>query len=265
MGGSDSGWVFGVLVGSVRVSRNCWVHDTPGSSWRRRRGCRACAKGTHVVTVNADPVLVEFELLAGEISCPACLVGVLGGWGFARSRSIGGVAGRLRPRRTRCGGCLVTHVLLPVVLLLRRAYLAELVWAALVARAAGCGHRRIAVGLSVPASTVRGWLRRMSGRVEAARTTFLQNAVVVGVDVRIPAWAGSFWLDLVAAVDLAAGSLSARFGLKPSAGRLSLALVASAGSGGRLLSPGWPVAAAACDATPVDPDAGGRGRAASGG
>ena len=88
-----------------------------------------------MVTVSADADSVESRLLAGEISCPGCVVGVLGGWGFARSRSVVGAAGRLRPRRARCRSCRVTHVLLPVVLLLRRAYLAELVWAALSARA----------------------------------------------------------------------------------------------------------------------------------
>jgi len=119
-----------------------------------------------VVTVSADPSSVESRLSAGEMLCPSCLVGALGRWGFARSRSIVGAAGRLRPRRARCRVCRVTHVLLPVVLLLRRAYLAELVWAALQARAGGAGHRRIGVWLSVPSWTVRGWLRRAAGRLE---------------------------------------------------------------------------------------------------
>ena len=144
--------------------------------------------------------------------------------------------------------------MLPVVLLLRRAYLAELVWAALAARAAGAGHRRIGAVLSVPASTVRGWLRRAAGRLEVARTVFLQYAVTAGVDVQIPSSAGSGWGDLVVAVLVAARSLSTRFGLTPGSGGQLWALVAVAGSGGRLLSPGWPAVAAAGGATPVDPD-----------
>jgi hypothetical protein len=47
-----------------------------------------------------------------------------GGWGHARERVVrgeGGIGWRLRPRRSRCGGCGVTHVLLPVRCLLRRA------------------------------------------------------------------------------------------------------------------------------------------------
>ncbi len=218
-------------------------------------GVPCVCERTHVVTVSADPSSVESRLSAGEMLCPSCLVGVLGGWGFARSRSIVGAAGRLRPRRARCRVCRVTHVLLPVVLLLRRAYLAELVWAALQARAGGAGHRRIGVGLSVPSWTVRGWLRRAAGRLEAARTVFLQHAVTAGVDVRIPASGGSGWADLVAAVAVAAGSLSVRFSSGLGSGAPSLALVASVASGGRLLSPGWPVATPAGAATPVDPDA----------
>jgi hypothetical protein len=203
----------------------------PSTSWRTLQGCRACAKGRTLVTVSADSSSVESRLSAGEMLCPSCLVGVLGGWGFARSRSIVGAAGRLQPRRARCRGCLVTHVLLPVVLLLRRAYLAGVVWAAVAARAGGDGHRRIGVGLSVPSSTVRGWLRRAAGRLEAVRTVFLQHAVTAGVDVRIPASQGSAWADLVAAVAVAAGSLSVRFSSGLGSGALSFALVASAGSG----------------------------------
>ncbi len=209
---------------------------------------------THVVTVSADSSVVESRLCAGQMLCPDCVVGVLGGWGFARSRSIVGAAGWLRPRRARCRDRRVTQVLLPVVLLLRRAYLAELVWAALRARVAGAGHRRIGALLSVPPPTVRGWLRRAAGRLEAVRTVFLQYAVAAGVDVQIPPSAGSGWADLVAAVAVAARSLSTRFAGGATSGGPSLALVAVAGSGGRLLSPGWPAATTVGGATPVDPD-----------
>jgi len=112
-----------------------------------------------------------------------------------------------------------------------QGYLAGVVWAAVAARAGGDGHRRIGVGLSVPSSTVRGWLRRAAGRLEAVRTVFLQHAVTAGVDVRIPASQGSAWADLVAAVAVAAGSLSVRFSSGLGSGALSFALVASAGSG----------------------------------
>ena len=53
-----------------------------------------------MVTVELDPVCVEACLSAGEILCPACGVGVLGGWGHARAwLVVGDQAGRVRPRR----------------------------------------------------------------------------------------------------------------------------------------------------------------------
>jgi hypothetical protein len=52
-------------------------------------------------------------------------------------------------------------VLLPVSVLLRRADAATVIGAALLAKAGGAGHRRIAVLLGVPSTTVRGWLRRI--------------------------------------------------------------------------------------------------------
>ena len=71
----------------------------------------------------------------------------------------------------------MTHVLLPVTLLLRRAYVAETMWAALVAKAAGGGHRMIGARFGVPAGTVRGWLRVIEGRAEVVRDWFLGVAV----------------------------------------------------------------------------------------
>ena len=88
-----------------------------------------------MVTVEVDPVRVESRLAAGGIGCPTCGDGVLGGWGYARARRIEGLGDPLRPRRARCRACSVTHVLLPVTVLLRRAYAAERIWAALTARA----------------------------------------------------------------------------------------------------------------------------------
>ena len=88
-----------------------------------------------MVTVEVDPVRVESRLAAGELRCSSCPDGVLARWGFARSRRVVGLADPVRPRRSRCRGCAVTHVLLPVSLLLRRAYAAELIWAVLEAKA----------------------------------------------------------------------------------------------------------------------------------
>lgn len=87
------------------------------------------------MTVEVDLVCVEFRLSAGEIGCPSCRDGVLGGWGYARVRQIEGLSDPVRPRRARCRACAVTHVLLPVTVLLRRAYAAKRIWAALIVRA----------------------------------------------------------------------------------------------------------------------------------
>ena len=92
----------------------------------------------------------------------------------------------MRPRRARCPGCLVTHVLLPVTVLLRRADAVEVIGAALTARVAGLGHRRIAVWLGVPAGTVRGWLRRWGSRLQAVRVHFVLVARLAGVDRAVP-------------------------------------------------------------------------------
>jgi len=76
------------------------------------------------------------------------------------------------PRRARCTGCGATHVLLPVLLLVRRADTAAVIGAGLTAKATGAGHRLIAALLGRPAETVRGWLRRFASRVEPVRTVF---------------------------------------------------------------------------------------------
>ena len=191
-----------------------------------------------MVTVEADQVRVEFRLTDGQLGCPGC-EGVLAPWGWARRRLVRGV-GSLRPRRARCPGCLVTHVLLPVTVLLRRGDAAEVIGAALTARAADLGHRRIAVWLGVPAGTVRGWLRRWGTRLEAVRVHFTVVARLAGVDVAVPKALGSPWRDVLAALGAAAVAVTARFGASGVIGPVTAWQVASASSGGRLLSPGWP-------------------------
>lgn len=193
-----------------------------------------------MVTVEVDLVRVESRLLAGEIGCPTCHDGVLGGWGYARVRQIEGLGDLLRPRRARCRSCAVTHVLLPVTALLRRAYAAERIWTALAARCEGSGHRRIGAGLGVPAATVRGWLRRVGSRLEAIRVWFLGVAVAAGVDVRIPDAAGCPWRDMAAAVATATAAIRFRFGAAGLLGAVTADRVAVAASGGRLLAPAWP-------------------------
>ena len=210
-----------------------------------------------MVTVEVDPVRVESRLAGGELSCPSCPDGVLSGWGFARSRRVVGLVDPVRPRRSRCRGCAATHVLLPVSLLLRRAYTAEVIWAALEAKAAGAGHRVIAGRTGMPACTVRRWLAVMGRRVEAVRQWFIGVAVSVGVDVSIPPVTGTAVGDALATVGAARAAILSRFGAGVVLGAVTAAGVAVACSGGRLLAPGWPAAPGRCGATPVASAAGG--------
>lgn len=191
------------------------------------------------MTVEADQGRVESRLADGRIECPGCST-ALRPWGWARTRGVRGLSGRLRPRRARCPGCLVTHVLLPVTVLLRRADAAEVIGAALVARAGGCGHRPIGARLGVPAATVRGWLRVVAGRLEAARGYLLGVAARAGVDRPVPKALGSPWRDLLAALGAATAALIDRFGSVGVFGPVTAWQVAAACSGGRLLAPGWP-------------------------
>lgn len=130
--------------------------------------------GVHpMLMVDTDAVAVERLLVTGQLACPAC-GGVLAPWGHARWRSLRREEGsvRHRPRRGCCTGCAKTHVLLSRAWLLRRADGVSVIGSALLAKAAGQGHRLIAAALGRPPSTVRGWLRRFGARAEQVRVLF---------------------------------------------------------------------------------------------
>jgi hypothetical protein len=191
-----------------------------------------------VVTVEADVDQVEGRLAAGELSCPSC-GGVLAGWGRARPRQLRGPHGpvELCPRRSRCIGCGVTHVLLPVTALLRRADTPAVIVSALAAKATHrVGFRRIAAELSRPVETVRGWLRRFAERAEAVRSVFTVWLRAVDADPVMPDAAGGVFTDAVVAIGALAGAITRRFSLP----EVSLVETAVAVWGGRLLAPGWP-------------------------
>lgn len=205
-----------------------------------------------MVTVEADVDVVERRLTAGELSCPAC-GGVLAGWGRARPRRLRGPDGpmRLCPRRSRCTGCRMTHVLLPVSALLRRADAAGVIVSALAAKASRrVGFRRIAAELARPAETVRGWLRRFAGRAEVVRSVFTVWLAAVDPDPVMPQPAGGPIADAVTAIAAVAAAVTHRFVLLT----VPLAVAAVAISGGRLLAPGWPQARVQHESTlPVRP------------
>jgi hypothetical protein len=194
-----------------------------------------------VLTVEVDAESVEARLRAGLVACPVCSAG-LSPWGFARARVLRAAEGarlRVRPRRAVCGGCGRTHVLLPLVGLVRRADTAAVIGAGLVARAHGWGSGRIAALVGRPAATVRGWLRRFAGRVEAVRQLF--TGVLCALDDDPPRLepAGSLFADAVAAVAAAAGALGRRWGGLVLT--VSVWEVAAALTHGRLLAPVLPV------------------------
>lgn len=126
-----------------------------------------------MLMVWADQVQVERDLFGGRLSCPDCSA-LLRPWGWARWRvwRLGGGDWRARPRRGRCTGCQVTHVVLPVSVLCRRADGVDVIGAALLAKATGAGHRVVAEIVGRALSTVRGWLRRFKARAEAVQALF---------------------------------------------------------------------------------------------
>lgn len=166
-----------------------------------------------MLTVGKDARGVERMLKEGGLSCPGC-EGRLAPWGHARRRVIFGPGRRgrvVRPRRSRCRGCGVTHVLLAAGLLARRPDEADVIGAALAAAARGQGHRRIARLLGVPADTVRGWLRRFAGLAGLVREAFTRVAAAVSPDPVPLAPAGSPVADAVVAVVAAAEAAGRRW------------------------------------------------------
>lgn len=189
-----------------------------------------------MLTVGNDAASVERMLAGGELACPLC-GGRLAGWGSARERVVLGAGRkpfRVRPRRSRCRSCRVTHVLLPARLLLRRADEAAVIGAGLAAAALGRGHRAAASLLGVPEGTVRGWLRRFAGRAEQVREAFTRAAAGLSADPVAPGPCGSPLADAVAAVAAAALAAAGRW---PPLLEVSPWLVASAVTDGTLLSP----------------------------
>jgi hypothetical protein len=195
-------------------------------------------RGGVVLTVNADRDVVERQLGGGELACPSC-GGVLARWGNGAERRVRLLDGPdvwFCPRRARCRECRRTHLLLPAWCLVRRADAGEVIGRALEAKAAGAGHRTIAVLLGRPASTVRGWLRALAARAEQVRSVFTALAASLVTDPPLPAPAGSPAADAVAAV-AAAASAAARV---PGVGTVARWQLAAAVTCGLLLAPSWP-------------------------
>jgi hypothetical protein len=187
-----------------------------------------------VKMVEPDPTVVERRLEAGDYTCPACGTGRLARWGHARSRALRdhGAAVRLRPRRSRCRSCLVTHVLLPTIALLRRRDLVEVIGEALTASILEHKSREeVRRRAGVPChETVRGWLRRFKEKAEELRELFSTLAHELDESLGPITARASPSEDALEAIGLAASAAARRLG--PSGPWR----FAAGASGGRLLS-----------------------------
>lgn len=184
-----------------------------------------------MLTVSVDEHEVESQLTARVLACPCG--GVLVRWGYARERGVVDIDGavRWRPRRSRCASCGATHVLLPVALLVRRAYSARVIGAVLAACASGVAQRRVARQAGLARSTVRGWVSRLALVAEVLRGHF--TAWLVWLDTsasRLNATGRGPAGDAVAAIAAAAGQARDRLGID------GVWTFASAATGGRLLA-----------------------------
>lgn len=190
-----------------------------------------------MLTVGVDDAAVESTLRAGLLVCPvAGCGGRLRPWGWARKRVVRGLAEKLRPRRSVCSGsCGATHVLLPANVLLRRADAVGVIGAGLLAAAGGAGHRQAAQEVGRPASTVRGWLRRISGVADRVLAVLGVAAAGFGTEFVPPAPAPG----RVGAVVEMLGALGRAVGLRLGGSRSPWRL-ASVVTNGRLLAPGGP-------------------------
>lgn len=184
-----------------------------------------------MLMVGTDALVVECDLQGGRLACPHC-DGELRPWWFARARKLrdGDDDLLIRPRRAICHGCRTTHVLLPVVGLLRRRDLAEVIGRALVAVVAGRGHRTIAGAMGIPPTTVRGWVRRFGERAEQLREHFTRLAFWLDPSLGPISPRASPQADAVEAIALAARGASQRFGPAP------VWWFASGATAGRLLA-----------------------------
>lgn len=166
-----------------------------------------------MLMVSGDLARVDADLVGGRL-IGRCCGGVLAPWAHARERTRRGFGEEtvVRPRRGRCRGCGVTHVLLGDGSLLRRRDSVEVIGSALVQHAAGVGHRPIAARLGVPASTVRGWLRRFSRMSSEIAGFFVRWFLVLAPGADLPALSASAVVDAVEAIGLAVRAAIRRFG-----------------------------------------------------
>jgi hypothetical protein len=127
-------------------------------------------------------------------------------------------------------------VLLPASVLLRRADAVTVIGAGLLAKAGGSGHRPIAVVLNVPASTVRGWLRRIVSVAGQVLAVLAAAAAQFAAEFTVPAPIADSVAVVVEMLGALAVAVARSLGGSCSPWRLAAVL-----TGGRLLAPAGPV------------------------
>jgi hypothetical protein len=103
-------------------------------------------------------------------------------------------------------------VLLPEIALARRQDEVAVIGAAIEAKIAGEGFRRIAARLGAYPETVRGWLRRFAWRAELIRAQFTRAAVALDPELGLVLPAGGGIADALEAIAVAARAWVLRFG-----------------------------------------------------
>lgn len=166
-----------------------------------------------MLVVGVDPRRLEALLGRGRLACPAC-GGRLSPWGYAKPRTVRVGDGErvLRARRALCRSCACSHVLMPAWAQPRRRDGTEVIGEALRLAAGGAGHRRIAVRVSRPAGTVRGWLRSARRHAQALRHAGARWYVALDVQAGPVRPAGSALGEVVELLALAARAGRLRFG-----------------------------------------------------
>lgn len=196
-----------------------------------------------MLMVDPAPEVVEAQLLAGELRCPCCRRGNLRPWGHGLPRTVKGLGGLevVRPRRGRCGSaeCRVTSMLLPDLMLVRRAYTSDLILEGLRIRAeqeeGKTSWAAVAVAVSACKSTVRGWMRRFVERAVCIRDLFTSWAIGQDAELAPAPPRRTEVLDALEAIGTAA-----RVAVKV-LGQRTPGQCASVLTGGHLLSPAVPL------------------------
>lgn len=165
--------------------------------------------------------------LPGEARCPGC-GGELRGfwWGYERTVRLPRCRlVRLRVGRSVCRGCGGTHALLPSFVVPRRLDAVPVIGAALELAAAGGGHRPIAASLLLPATTVRGWLRRARARAGLVASRLWRLAQELGALAPRPPPGERPLAALVRAAAAAQEAAAARLGGEALPDRFGLVVV----------------------------------------